>query len=395
MLAFLRARTGAIDPALGLLAFIGFIAQVGISVMLPLLPLFATELGARPFELGLLTSVFAITNGLGQLGAGFLTDRYGARRLISGGLALYSSMNALIATAANAAWLLAWRALSGFGGGALLVSERVYIVEVTRPERRAFANGIVSAAASAGTVTGPAFGGLIAAIGGLRAPFVVVATTSAIAFVASLALRRRRVASADIDGSAVLDDVGRTNRGALAALLMANLAMLAGFGAFITTYAPFATQRLDWTTVDVGLAFSFLGGGSILLGPPLAHLADRTSRRAVAMVATIPVALFGVVLVLAAERPIVWAVAFIAGGGLTAYNAAWYALLADASETRRRGRTFGIVSAISNAGIVLGATAAAQLWERVDLSAAVASASVVTLLAIVPLAFLRLGPARQ
>lgn len=85
MLASLRARTSAIDPALGLLAFIGFIAQVGISVMLPLLPLFATELGARPFELGLLTSVFAITNGLGQLGAGFLTDRYGARRLISGG----------------------------------------------------------------------------------------------------------------------------------------------------------------------------------------------------------------------------------------------------------------------------------------------------------------------
>jgi len=394
MLASLRARTSAIDPALGLLAFIGFIAQVGISVMLPLLPLFATELGARPFELGLLTSVFAITNGLGQLGAGFLTDRYGARRLISGGLALYSFMNALIATAANAAWLLTWRALSGFGGGALLVSERVYIVEVTRPERRAFANGIVSAAASAGTVTGPAFGGLIAAIGGLRAPFVVVATTSAIAFVASLALRRRRVASKNVDGSAVVDDLGRTNRGALVALLMANLAMMAGFGAFITTYAPFATQRLAWTTVDVGLAFSFLGGGSILLGPALAHLADRTSRRAVAMAAPLPVALFGIVLVLGAERPVVWAIAFIAGGGLTAYNAAWYALLADASETRRRGRIFGIVSAMSNAGIVLGASGAAQLWERVDLSAGVASASVVTMLALVPLALLRLGPPR-
>lgn len=394
MLASLRARTSAIDPALGLLAFIGFIAQVGISVMLPLLPLFATELGARPFELGLLTSIFAITNGLGQLGAGFLTDRYGARRLISGGLALYSSMNALIATAANAAWLLTWRALSGFGGGALLVSERVYIVEVTRPERRAFANGIVSAAASAGTVTGPAFGGLIAAIGGLRAPFVVVATTSAIAFVASLALRRRRVASKNVDGSAVVDDLGRTNRGALVALLMANLAMMAGFGAFITTYAPFATQRLAWTTVDVGLAFSFLGGGSILLGPALAHLADRTSRRAVAMAAPLPVALFGIVLVLGAERPVVWAIAFIAGGGLTAYNAAWYALLADASETRRRGRIFGMVSAMSNAGIVLGASGAAQLWERVDLSAGVASASVVTMLALVPLALLRLGPPR-
>jgi hypothetical protein len=36
-----RAVAGAVDPALWLLAFIGFISQVGISVMLPLLPLYA------------------------------------------------------------------------------------------------------------------------------------------------------------------------------------------------------------------------------------------------------------------------------------------------------------------------------------------------------------------
>ena len=390
MFASRGARWGAIDPALYLLAFIGFIAQVGIAVMLPLLPLFATELGARPFELGLLTSAFAVTNGIGQLGAGFLTDRHGARRLLSGGLALYSSMNALIATAANAAWLLTWRALSGFGGGALIVSERVYIVEVTPPERRAFANGIVSAAASAGTVMGPAFGGLIAAVGGLRAPFVVVAVTSAIAFVASLALRRRPVPVTSPDGSSTADGDGRrTHLGAMVALLAANLAMMAGYGAFITTYAPFATERLAWSTVDVGIAFSFFGGGSILLGPALAHLADRTSRRAVALLAPLPVAAFALAMVMGADRAPVWAVAFLAGGGLTAYNAAWYALLADASEVRRRGRNFGIVSAISNTGIVVGATTATQLWERIDLSVGLASSSAVVLLAMVPLALLR------
>lgn len=392
MLAQLRLRAASVSPALGLLALIAFVAQVGIAVMLPLLPLFATELGAEPFVLGLLTSAFAVTNGVGQLGSGLLADRYGSRRFISGGLALYSSMNALIATAASAVWLVAWRALSGFGGGALIVSERVYVTEVTPPERRAFANGILSAAASAGMVTGPAFGGLIAAVGGLRAPFVVVAVTSAIAFVASLALPHVRAQGAtSANGMTEAVDAGRTDGRALVALLLANLAMMAGYGAFITTYAPFATARLDWTTVDVGLAFSFFGGGSILLGPPLAHLADRTGRRTVALLAPLPVALFGLVLVLGAERPIVWAVAFAAGAGLTAFNAAWYALLADASETRRRGRIFGIVSAISNAGIVVGATVAAQLWERVDLGVGLASASAAILLAIPPMAFLRLG----
>ncbi|MGZ8512627.1 MAG: MFS transporter, partial [Candidatus Limnocylindria bacterium] len=71
-----------LDPALAVLAFIGFISQVGISVMLPLLPLFATELGATPFVLGLLTASFAITNAIGQLGTGFLVDRFGSRPFI-------------------------------------------------------------------------------------------------------------------------------------------------------------------------------------------------------------------------------------------------------------------------------------------------------------------------
>ena len=99
----------AIDPALGLLAVIGFVSQLGISVMLPLLPLYATELGAPPLVLGLLTSSFAVTNAVGQLGAGFLSERWGAGRMLSAGLALYGAMNALIATAASAGWLLAWR----------------------------------------------------------------------------------------------------------------------------------------------------------------------------------------------------------------------------------------------------------------------------------------------
>lgn len=396
-----RARAGlfAVNPALALLAFIAFIAQVGIAVMLPLLPLFATELGASPFVLGLLTSVFAVTNGIGQLGVGVLSDRFGSRRFIAGGLALYSTMNALIATAASAVWLVAWRALSGFGGGALIVSERIYLTEVTAPERRAFANGVLSAAASAGMVAGPAFGGFIAALGGLRAPFVVVAITSGIAFVASLALPRTRGArqpaedAAEAEARDEADDEELPQRAGIVSLLFANLAMLAGYGAFITTYAPLATERLGWTTVEVGIAFSFFGAGSILLGPALAHLADRTSRRAVAIAGTVPVAAFGMALVVGLPIWAVFGVALLAGGGLTAFNASWYALLADVSGTRTRGRIFGIVSAVSNAGIVIGATTAAQLWERVDIGVAMASGSAAILLAIVPM--LVLPPPRR
>lgn len=379
-----RSLLTAVDPALWVLAGIGFVAQVGIAVMLPLLPLFATQLGASPFVLGLLTSAFAITNGIGQLGTGFLAERWGSRRLMTGGVAAYATMNALIASAATAGWLLLWRSLAGFGGGAMIVAERIYVTEVTDRSRRAFANGIISAAQSAGTVAGPAVGGLVAAVANLRAPFVLVAVTSSIAFVGTLFLRRplpRAASPRPEDATQATASVGRLAYGAIGVLLLANLALNAGFGGFITTYAPLATARLGWSTLDVGIAFSFFGAGSILLGPALAHLADRIGRRSVAVASALPVAAFGTALYLEAAQPVVLAVGFAAGGGLTAFTSSWYALLADVSDERRRSRIFGVVSAISNSGIVVGALLAAQLWERVDIGLAMLSSSIAVLVA--------------
>jgi MFS family permease len=362
----LTRAMASIAPALWLLAAIGFISQVGISVMLPLLPLYATELGAPPFVLGLLTGAFAVTNAIGQLGAGFLTERWGARRMMGAGLGFYAAMNALIATAASAPWLLGWRTLAGFGGGAMIVSERIYLAQVVEPARRAFANGIVSAGQSAGTVLGPVVGGLAASIGGLRAPFVIVAATSAVALVGTLFLPAPMRTSTETDAGRSSEPVDLRP---LAMLLLANLALLASYGAFITTYATLATTRLGWTVVDVGIAFSFFGAGSILLGPWLAHLADRIGRRRIATLAPLALVLFGAALVIGLPQPVIYGIAILAGGGLTAFSASWYALLADSAGPHRMGRVFGIVNAASTIGIVIGSVTAAELWTRVDISA--------------------------
>ena len=391
LIARARATARAVGPALVLLAFIGFISQVGIALMLPLLPLFASELGAPPFVLGLLTSIFAVTNALGQLVTGFASDRFGPRRMMSAGMGLYAAMNALIATAVSAPWLLAWRGIAGLGGGTMIVSERIYVARVTDPSRRAFANGVISAAQSAGSVAGPALGSIAAAIGGLRAPFVVVAVTSSLALVGTLFLPR-----AGADKVAAEGDVGQRDEPLpvrpLATLLVANLALLASYGAFITTYAPLATTRMAWSVVEVGITFSFFGAGSILLGPALAHLADRIGRRHVAMVAPLPLATFGLGLVAGLPHAAIFALAVAAGAGLTAFSASWYALLADVAGERRLARTFGVISAASTAGIVLGAMVAAELWTRVDITAGMLLAAALPLIGMAAMVALRARP---
>jgi DHA1 family multidrug resistance protein-like MFS transporter len=372
-------RLRAVRGPLGILSLISFVSALGVSVMLPLIPLYAVSLGAAPVQLGLLTSAFAVATTVAQVGAGLFMDRYGARGFIRGGIATYAGANFLIATARSAVSLISFRTIAGLGGGTNLVATRLYLSQVTAPERMAFANGVLSAAVSAGQVAGPVLGGVVAALANLRLPFIMVGITSALGFLGALFLPR----PAPVSPSAGLLTGGAPPRiftRDVMVLLFAQLFLLAGYGGFITTYAPFATRELGWSTLDVGIVFSFFGAGSILLGPWLSHLADRTGRRRIAALSTLPVAAFGAVLVAGAPKVGVYAISILAGGALTAFTGSWFALLSAASPSVRRGRTFGLVSAGSNLGQVAGAMGASAVWQQVTIGAGLLSASFPVLL---------------
>jgi MFS family permease len=363
-----------------------FVTQIGISIMLPLLPLYATSLGATPTVLGLLTSSFAILIAVGQLGGGYLVERVAPRRLVSLGIGTYAAANVLISTAGAALPLIAFRSLAGLGSGVNQVSERLYVAQAIDRTRLAFANGVLSAAGSAGSVLGPTVGGLLVGVSNLHVPFLVVSATSALAFVGSLFLpkppaegpgsrawRTPTTTEAPAEPAAGAKSVEPTPgsrfawSGAtkiLVLLFLIQTSFQAGFGAFITTYAVFTQQRLGWATTEVGLVFSAFGLGSILLGPVLANLADRRGRRDVAILGAALVLLFPIVFVAELPRPVLYLVSVVGGAGVTALEASYFALLADATDGGRRGRAYGWISALSSLGIVVGATGASQLWDR-------------------------------
>jgi len=348
-----------------------FISQVGVSIMLPLLPLYATSLGATPTVLGLLTSSFAILIAVGQLGGGYLVERVAPRRLVSLGIGTYAAANVLISTAGAALPLIAFRSLAGLGSGVNQVSERLYVAQAIDRTRLAFANGVLSAAGSAGTVLGPTVGGLLVGVSDLRLPFLAVSATSALAFVGSLFLPKppaeAPAKAAEIEPTE--PTVGRRFAWSAATRILVLLFLIqtsfqAGFGAFITTYAVFTQERLRWATAEVGLVFSAFGLGSILLGPVLANLADRRGRRDIAILGAGLVLLFPIVFVAELPRPVLYLVSVLSGAGVTALEASYFALLADATDGGRRGRAYGWISALSSLGIVVGATGASQLWDR-------------------------------
>ena len=399
-----RAWGRGLTPAIALLGAMAFIVQVGVSIMLPLLPLYATSLGATPTVLGLLTSSFAILIAVGQLAGGYLVERIAPRRLVSIGIATYAVANVLISTAGAALPLIVFRSLAGLGSGVNQVSERLYVAQAIDRTRLAFANGVLSAAGSAGAVLGPTVGGLLVGVADMRLPFLVVAATSTAAAIASMFLPRPptegRPKSDDARAAAPAPAVSSAAASSrftwsaatqlLVILFLVQTSFQAGFGAFITTYAVFSQERLGWAIAEIGLVFSAFGLGSILLGPVLANLADRRGRRDVAILGAGLVLFFPIVFVAEAPRPVLYLVSVLGGAGVTALEASYFALLADATDGGRRGRAYGWISALSSLGIVVGATVASQLWDRTGdvglglLMTAVALAFVVGFLLLYP-----------
>ncbi len=81
----------------------------------PLFPWLAAAFAVSNTQLGLLMSVFFVFSCAGQAAAGFVVDRYGAARVLMGGLALLAVAAAGLAASPSFATMFVFMALAGLG----------------------------------------------------------------------------------------------------------------------------------------------------------------------------------------------------------------------------------------------------------------------------------------
>ena len=71
-----------------------FIALLGIGIIIPVMPVFATELGANGLALGMIIAAFSVSRGLLQPVVGNLSDRWGRKGFLVTGLFIYGACRA-------------------------------------------------------------------------------------------------------------------------------------------------------------------------------------------------------------------------------------------------------------------------------------------------------------
>lgn len=157
-------------------ASFGFaLIQLDVTIVNVALPRIGAELHAPVTLLQWVVDSYALCFAALLLSAGFLGDRFGARKVYQGGLILFGLASVACGLAPSAPFLIAARALQGVGAAAMLPTSLALLNHVSGHDGklRAKAVGWWTAAGSITIAAGPIVGGLLLGAAGWRSIFLV------------------------------------------------------------------------------------------------------------------------------------------------------------------------------------------------------------------------------
>lgn len=154
------------------LSFVVFTIMAGFSMLFPVLPFWATEIGASPFEVGLIFSAYPLAQIIASPIWGRISDRYGYKLGVMVGSIGFGLTSLLIPIYHSVLYLLIVRFVGGLISSAALPSSSAYVGAISSDELSTRNFGIYGASLGLGIVVGPFIGGLSSNFG-LDVPFYV------------------------------------------------------------------------------------------------------------------------------------------------------------------------------------------------------------------------------
>lgn len=378
-----------------------FVATMGISMVSPLLPVYARELGASGVWLGLTFSVFAIVQTFVGPFAGRLSDRFGRKPFIVTGLLIYLVAALGYLTAANFYQVIAFRAFSGLGTSLIFSVARAYVGDMTPRGQEGRWLGVFATADIIGFGTGPLVAGFLREFVGFKSVFVAMASMMGLsAAILLLWLPRHspqeivRRAGRLAHGAPATVSFATALRDRLVLAVTTHQGLISlSFGASLSFLALRLEEGLSTGPLLIGIAFATQDITGGVAQPVFGRLADRYDRRALV---AIGVAINAALLASIGVVPAYWVMVLVlmgmgASGAIS--QVASGAIQVVAGRRVGMGTVLGIGSAANGLGIVIGSVLSGLIVDAQGLAAAFFFGGAVTALGVPVFLFLTSGEA--
>ncbi|HAM81962.1 multidrug efflux MFS transporter NorA [Ornithinibacillus bavariensis] len=239
-----------------------FIAFLGISLVIPVVPTIMNELHLSGSVLGNMVAAFAFVQLLVSPIAGRWVDQFGRKRMIVVGLIIFSFSELLFGIGNSVSVLFASRMLGGVSAAFIMPAVTAFIADITTIETRSKAMGYMSAAISTGFIIGPGIGGFLADIH-TRLPFFVAAGVALVAAILSFILLHEPERNPEHEEDNVGQNKGWKRIFAPMYFISFVIILIFSFGlsSFESLFSLFVDHKFSFTPKDIAIAIT--GGGII------------------------------------------------------------------------------------------------------------------------------------
>jgi DHA1 family tetracycline resistance protein-like MFS transporter len=331
-----------------------FVNLIGFGIIIPLLPFYAETFGASPLVIGLLFAVYSVCQLVAAPVLGDYSDRYGRRPVLIFSLAGTVISFVMLALAHSIALLFVARIVDGLSGGNISTA-RAYVADVTEPQDRARAYGLIGAAFGLGFILGPALSGVLAKVSytapiWAAAGITLVATALAWVWLPETVHRARAGVGLPLRNLPEL-----LARPGLGRMLVIDFVYWFAFAIFQTTFALFTARRFHFDASQTGYFFSAFGLlGAVVQGGlirPIVHrLGDKTT-----FVVGLACSVIGLVAAAAAHSVGLFTLTLIPLAlGIGFGHPTVSSLVSKVAREDEQGRVQGAASAVESLGRTVG-----------------------------------------
>jgi MFS transporter, DHA1 family, tetracycline resistance protein len=239
---------------------------IGLSIIIPLLPLFAARFGATPLVVGILQATYPTMQFLGAPVLGWLSDRFGRKPiLLISQLGTFAGF--VLLGFSNVLWLLFLSRIIDGLSGANISTAQAAIADSTSAKNRTQGLGLVGAAFGVGFILGPIVAYIVLALSG--GDYRAVALTAAGFSLASILMTslwfHETHRGAEGSGTALKSPFGfgvmkqALGRETIGFLLLVMFFYQIAFGGYEQLFSLFTLTRLGMDATDTAGLFALAG----------------------------------------------------------------------------------------------------------------------------------------
>lgn len=303
-----------LDRDLKLLATANLLFALGVGMYLQLLPVYALDLGASRFTIGLLNAIMLACIAAGNIPGAWASHRFPLRAVIIAVWWLTVPTAVCFALAPSWPWLIPGMVLSGLYM-ANNPAFKTYIALKSEPARTARNMTLVIGTYPAGLVVAPLFGGAIADAYGMRTVFWVSAAFYVVSSVTATVIRDVPYHVEQESFTATAVSHNRSFHRYVAFFLVGYLAVYVG-QPFLMPYLSVAHGQ-GYAALGVFAALAALGAA--LLTPLSGRVADLHGPRAGTTLVLVIICT-GTLLLITGASPLAWGAAMFFCGGYDTFR---------------------------------------------------------------------------